>query len=127
LVRCESRSAHQRSGSLRSFSTDAGGEPVRDWLKDLTKGDRKLIGEDIKTVEIGWPIGMPVCRLMGDGLHEVRTRLANNRIARVLFYIDAKRRMVLLHGLIKKTPKTPEADLEIARKNKAKHARCMQI
>jgi phage-related protein len=109
------------------FRTDAGGEPVRDWLKEQTKGDRKLIGEDIKTVEIGWPIGMPVCRLMGDGLHEVRTRLANNRIARVLFYIDAKRRMVLLHGFIKKTPKTPEADLEIARKNKAKHARGMQI
>jgi phage-related protein len=107
------------------FRTDAGGEPVRDWLKgkDLSKTDRKRIGEDIKTVEHGWPLGMPVCRPMGKGLYEVRTNLSNNRIARVLFYVDVKRRMVLLHGFIKKSQTTPEGDLEIARRNKDKHER----
>jgi len=82
------------------FRTEADGEPVRNWLKGnkLSKEDRRLIGEDIKTVEKGWPIGMPACRPMGDGLHEVRTDLPRNRIARVLFYVDAKERMVLLHG-----------------------------
>jgi phage-related protein len=104
------------------FRTDAGGEPVREWLRSLTPiEDRKQIGVDIKTVEFGWPIGMPVCRPLGDGLCEVRSSLSQNRIARVLFYIDAKGRMVLLHGFIKKTQKTPSADLELARKNRALH------
>src|SRR5208283_1773289 len=88
------------------FRTEASGEPVRDWLKSLpSPEDRKLIGEDIKTVEFGWPVGMPVCRSLGGGICEIRTHLTQDRIARVLFYIDAKRRMVLLHGFIKKTQK----------------------
>src|SRR5580692_4098115 len=104
------------------FRTDAGGEPVREWLRSLSPiEDRKQIGVDIKTVEFGWPIGMPVCRPLGDGLYEVRSSLTQNRIARVLFYIDARGRMVLLHGFIKKTQKTPSADLELARKNRALH------
>jgi phage-related protein len=106
------------------FRTDAGGEPVRDWLKSLPSSeDRKRIGEDIKTVEFGWPIGMPVCRPLGNGIYEARTSLGQNRIARVLFYIDKKSRMVLLHGFIKKTQKTPDEDLELARSNKSKHQR----
>ena len=106
------------------FRTEAGREPVRDWLKNLPlPEDRKRIGEDIKTVEFGWPIGMPVCRALGRGLYEVRSNLAGNRIARVLFYIDKRGRMVLLHGFIKKTQKTPDEDLELARRNKSKHER----
>ena len=104
------------------FRTEAGREPVRDWLKSLPlPEDRKRIGEDIKTVEFGWPVGMPVCRALGRGLYEVRSNLAGNRIARVLFYIDKRGRMVLLHGFIKKTQKTPDEDLELARRNKSKH------
>jgi phage-related protein len=99
-----------------------GGEPVREWLRSLPyAGDRKRIGEDIKTVEFGWPIGMPVCCSLGEGIHEVRTRLIQNRIARVLFYVDKVGRMVLLHGFIKKTRKTPAEDLALARRNKRKH------
>jgi phage-related protein len=80
---------------------------VREWLKGLSPDDRKRIGEDTKTVEFGWPVGMPVCRPLGGGIYEVRSGLAQNRIARVLFYIDRKTGMVLLHGFIKKTQKTP--------------------
>jgi phage-related protein len=106
------------------FRTDAGGEPVRDWLKSLPlSDDRKRIGEDIKTVEFGWPVGMPACKPLGNGINEVRTSLAQNRIARVLFYIDKKGRIVLLHGFIKKTQKTPDEDLELARSNKSRHQR----
>jgi phage-related protein len=103
------------------YRQESGAEPVREWLKDLSKEEKKLIGEDIKTCELGWPIGMPVSRNMGDGLHEVRTNLPNNRMSRILFYIDKKSRMILLHGFIKKTPKTPEDDLKLARQRKAKH------
>ena len=95
---------------------------MRDWLKGLPLDeDRKRIGEDIKTVEFGWPIGMPACRSLGVGVYEVRTHLAQNRIARILFYIDKKSRMVLLHGFIKKTPKTPIEDLNLAKRNKEQH------
>ena len=109
------------------FRTEAGGEPVREWLKNLPSSqDRKRIGDDIKTAEFGWPIGMPVCRPLGEGIYEVRTSLAQNRIARVLFYIDKKSHMVLLHGFIKKTRKTPDEDLDLARRNKNKHQRGLQ-
>jgi phage-related protein len=105
------------------YRTESGGEPVREWLKTLRKEERRRIGHDIMTVEFGWPIGMPVSRPLGQGMHEVRTDLHGNRIARVLFYIDRKNRMVLLHGFIKKTAKTPDDDLKLARSNKAKHQR----
>ena len=96
---------------------------MREWLKSLPAVERRLIGADVKTVEFGWPIGMPVCRSLGKGLYEVRTNLPGNRIARVLFYIDKRSRMVLLHGFIKKTRRTPDEDLELARSNKSKHER----
>jgi phage-related protein len=105
------------------YRTQAGNEPVRDWLKSMDREDRRRIGEDVKLVEYGWPIGMPTCRAMGEGLHEVRTDLASNRVARVLFYIDKQQRMVLLHGFIKKSRTTPAEDLELARANKRKHER----
>ncbi len=105
------------------YRTEAGNEPVRNWLKELDHDDRRLIGEDIKLVEFGWPIGMPTCRPMGEGLHEVRTSLSRNRIARVLFYIDKRQRMVLLHAFIKKTQGTPPDDLDLAKANKRKHER----
>jgi phage-related protein len=109
------------------FRTAAVGEPVREWLKGLRPiEDRKQIGVDIKTVEFGWPIGMPVCRSLGEGLYEVRSDLSQNKIGRVLFYIDSESRMVLLHGFIKKSQKAPTADLELARKNKALHEREMK-
>lgn len=95
------------------YRSESGAEPVRDWLRSLGKQDRFRIGTDIKTVEFGWPVGMPTCRPLGHGLYEVRTSLGN-RIARVLFCIGDGR-MILLHGFIKKSRKTPKADLDLAR------------
>jgi phage-related protein len=86
------------------FRTEADGEPVREWLKGLpTAEDRRRIGYDIETVEFGWPLGMPTCRALQDGIYEVRTKLVQNRTARILFYVDKLGRMVLLRGFIKKT------------------------
>ena len=99
------------------FQLSSGREPVREWLKSLREEDRKVIGEDIKDVEFSWPIGMPLCRSLGRGLWEVRSDLSGGRIARVVFCI-ASSQMVLLHGFIKKTQKTPQADLELALKRK---------
>jgi phage-related protein len=97
------------------YESPSGRLPVREWLLSLDKADRQVIGEDIATVEFGWPIGMPVCRPLGQQLWEVRSSLSGNRIARVIFSI-AGSRMLLLHGFVKKTAKTPPADLVLARR-----------
>jgi phage-related protein len=94
------------------YRTDRGNEPVREWLKGLSAPDKRIIGEDIKIVQYGWPIGMPVVRKVSRDLWEVRTRL-NSRVARVLFTLD-ENNIVLLHGYIKKTNAIPKDDLELA-------------
>ena len=95
------------------FRTDLGNEPVRQWLRGLPRREKKLIGEDLKTVQLGWPVGMPLVRKLGADLWEVRSKL-DNRIARVLFTVrDGS--MVLLHGFIKKSEKTPLNDLRLAK------------
>lgn len=96
------------------YRSPRGAEPVRSWLTELPAEDRRALGRDLRLVEIGWPIGMPLCRPLGDGLWEVRSGLASDRIARVLF-CATQGHMVLLHGFIKKTQKTPQADLDLAR------------
>jgi phage-related protein len=94
------------------YALPSGREPVREWLKSLSREDRKIVGEDIKDVEFAWPSGMPLCRSLGDGLWEVRSDL-KGRIARVVFCVD-KGRMVLLHGFIKKSQKTSPSDRNLA-------------
>ncbi|NET09513.1 MAG: type II toxin-antitoxin system RelE/ParE family toxin [Symploca sp. SIO2B6] len=101
----------------RFYKTATNNEPVREWLKQLAPQERKIIGADLKTVEYGWPIGMPTCRPMGKGLYEVRSNLPNGKIARILFCLF-QGNMVLLHGFIKKTQKTPQTDLALALKRK---------
>jgi phage-related protein len=91
-----------------------GAEPVREWLRLLAKDDRYDIGTAIKTAEFGWPVGMPVCRPMGNGLWEVRAPLTKGRVARVLFCVH-EGQLILLHGFMKKTQKTSKHDLDLAR------------
>ena len=99
------------------FKTDTGNEPVREWLKELPKEDCKTIGTDILTVQYAWPVGKPLVDNLGDGLWEVRSRL-NNRIARTLFAV-VDEEIVLLHGFIKKTQKTPKHELDLAAKRRS--------
>jgi phage-related protein len=101
---------------VRFFQNEAGTEPVRNWLKKLSPEDRSAIGHTIKDVEFGWPVGMPTVESITGcpGLWEVRVNLKKG-IARVFFTIS-EGYLVLLHGIIKKTQKTPKAALELAKK-----------
>jgi phage-related protein len=99
------------------YALPSGREPVREWIKGLDPADRKIIGEDIKDVEFAWPIGMPLCRSLGDDLWEVRCDLTHGSIARVIFCVH-RGHMILLHGFMKKTQKTPPADRKLALKRK---------
>mgnify|MGYP000937841739 CR=1 FL=1 len=95
------------------YQSPSGKEPVREWLKTLPDNDRKVIGIDIATAEYGWPVGMPLCRSLEEGLWEIRSSLPSHKIARVLFCVTQDR-MVLLHGFIKKMQKTPKKELALA-------------
>ena len=97
---------------------DNGAEPALDWIKSLDREDRRAVGADLRTLQYGWPVGMPLCRPMGNGLHEIRSNLPGGTTARLLFcHHDGQ--LVILHGFIKKTGKTPKADLDRALKRKA--------
>jgi phage-related protein len=104
--------------SVKFFRTEGGNEPVREFLRELSREDRKIIGTDIKEVQFGWPLGMPLVRKMEKDLWEVRSHL-EGRIARVLFTV-IEGHMVLLHAFIKKAQKTPRSELDTARSRKAK-------
>jgi phage-related protein len=97
------------------YRTEAGGEPVREWLKGLAVAERQAIGRDLLRAQWRWPVGMPLCRPLGGGLWEVRTALPTKRTARLLlgFY---RGHLVALHGFIKKTRTMPDEDLALARK-----------
>jgi phage-related protein len=99
------------------YRTEAGNEPVREWLKSLRREDCRTIGEDIKTVQFGWPLGMPLIKKVEKGLWEVRSDI-NQGIARVLFSVEGDI-MVLLHGFVKKSQKTPLHELNTARRRMA--------
>lgn len=94
------------------YRTETGNEPVREWLKELSKEDKRKIGEDIKTAQLGWPLGMPLIRKIQKYVWEVRTTL-DSGIARVFFTVDGEH-MILLHGFIKKSQKTPQHELKTA-------------
>ncbi len=97
---------------VRFYQEKSGNEPVRDWLHELSAKDRKIIGRDIRIVQLDWPVDGTLVKSLGKGLWEIRSRL-DNRIARILFiFIDGT--IILLHGFIKKTQKTPRAEIDLA-------------
>ena len=102
--------------SVEFYRERNGTEPVRKWLQSLHKDFKLIIGEDISKVQFRWPLGMPLVRNLGSGLHELRSTIPNG-IARI-FFIVINKKMVLLHGFIKKTQKLPEQDLDLAKKRK---------
>ncbi|NJK51973.1 MAG: type II toxin-antitoxin system RelE/ParE family toxin [Leptolyngbyaceae cyanobacterium SU_3_3] len=104
------------------FCSEGGAEPVKDWLKTLDREDCRIIGSDIKDVEFSFPIGLPLCRSLSGykNLWEVRSKITGDRIARVIFYIS-NGEMILLHGFIKKSQKTPKREIDLAVKRQKEH------
>lgn len=99
---------------LAFWRSATGREPVREWLKELSREDKRTIGRDIAKVQFGWPVGLPLCRPLSGGLWELRSSLATRREARVFFgFYD--RTLIALHAIIKKTRKAPAEDLTLAR------------
>lgn len=95
------------------FKTDNGNEPVREWLLAMSDDDCRSVGQDLMRVQFRWPVGMPLCRNLGDGIWEVRSNLSDGKIGRVLFCAKGDA-LIALHGFIKKTRRTPKRELEVA-------------
>ena len=100
--------------SVVFYQLDSGKEPVRDWLRSLNGRAKRTIGEDIKTLQLGWPLGMPLARKIDPGLWELRTDVIDGTVR--IFFTIMDRQIVLLHGFLKKSQKTPSAQLGLARK-----------
>jgi phage-related protein len=100
---------------LSFWRSAAGREPVREWLRELEKPDRAVIGGDLRTLQFGWPIGMPLVRKLVDRIWELRSTLPSGREARLLFTANGHR-IVVLSGFIKKSQKTPAGEIELARR-----------
>lgn len=94
------------------YLTNGGREPVREWLMSLRFDERKQIGTDIAYVQFKWPIGKPRVDHLRGHIWEIRTRLPN-RMARVLFSVRGDE-LILLHGFIKQTQKTPNEEIALA-------------
>ena len=100
---------------VRFYRSATGREPVLEWLRSLEQADKRAIGLDLMRAQFGWPIGMPLVRSLKDGLWEVRSSLPSQKIARLILCFHQKT-LVVLHGFIKKTQKTPPEDLELAKR-----------
>ena len=100
---------------LRFWRSANGRESVRDWLNELRRDEQRIVGRDIGKAQFGWPIGLPVCHPLGEGLWEVRSSLTGKREARVLFCFH-EGTLIALHAFFKKTPRTPSEELALARR-----------
>jgi phage-related protein len=101
------------------YATASGNQVVKDWLKSFNKEDRNILGEDLLTVQLGFPLGLPLCRALGSGLWEVRSTLTSKVEARMIFYFDSQAQaLVVLHGFIKKSAKTPKTEIDLALRRK---------
>ena len=99
--------------TISFYQAPGGAEPVVAWLRALDRNSRKSIGSDLKTVEFGWPVGMPLVRKLGAGLWELRSHVPGG-ITRIFFTVVGVL-MVLLHAITKKSDKIPKSDLAIAK------------
>ena len=98
---------------LQFWQSGAGNQPTRDWFKGLPDADRAVLGGDLRRIQFGWPIGMPLVKSLGSGLWEMRSSLPSKREARVIFAVSNSQ-IAVLNGFIKKTQKTPLEELRLA-------------
>jgi len=88
-------------------------EAVRQWVDDLPVGLRAYYARIAeRMMKYGPYLGMPYVRSLGKGLYEIRA-IGKEGIARVFFGAESKQ-IVILHGFVKKTDKTPKREMDIA-------------
>lgn len=101
------------------YKTPAGNEVVLDFIRQQPVNDRRVIGEDLRMVEIGYPVGLPLCKHLRGDLWEVRSSLPSKREARLIYFFDGKRQMIVIaNGFIKTSRTTPKREIETAERRR---------
>jgi phage-related protein len=103
------------------FETESGNQPVRDFILERSREDRKEIGSDIFAVQKGFPLGLPLVENINTDLWEIRSHIPDG-ICRIIFTVY-RETMVLLHGFVKKTQKIPPKELKTAKRRLAEFRR----
>ncbi len=105
------------------YDTSEGLCPVQEFLDSL---EPKIKAKTLRTIDLletnGPKLREPYSGSMGDGIFELRTKQGSN-ITRVLYFFFVGQKAILTNGLVKKTQKTPKADLDLARKYKSDYER----
>ena len=94
------------------FQTEQGNQPCRDFILGLSRDDKREVGTKIFEVQKGFTLGLPLVRKMENDLWEIRVNLTDG-ICRIFFTV-AENMMILLHGFVKKSQKTPQNELATA-------------
>jgi phage-related protein len=103
------------------YDKSDGTEPAKEFLDEL---DAKMFTKLIRAIDIlkagGTAVREPYSKYLEDGIFEVRAQ-AGSDISRVLYFFYTGRRLVLTHGFIKKTQKTPPSEIERAKKYRTEY------
>ena len=98
------------------YETEEGRIPTQEFLDSLEpKMNAKMVGLMEILEEKGFSLREPYTAPLEDGVFELRAVQGSN-IARALFFFYIEGRIVITHGFIKKTQKTPRPQIELAKK-----------
>lgn len=96
-----------------------GREPAKEFILSL---DKKMRAKMLRTVELlssnGTDLREPCSKPLGGGIFELRAKVGSD-ISRVLYFFFVGRKVILTNGFIKKTTKTPPAEIEKAKRYRA--------
>lgn len=102
---------------VRFWRTANGNDVVADIIRALPIDDRKIVGRDLMRLQIGYPMGPPLCKPIKQPIWELRSSLPSKREMRLLYRFDADaQQIVVVHAFIKTTRTTPKADINLALK-----------
>jgi len=106
---------NQRPWSVEVFRDERGREPVTEFIRTLQPEMRLKVARNLDILTAKGPsLGMPLSRpIPGYQLSELRTQASGN-ISRIFYFAASERRLILVHGFVKKTAKTPQRELRIA-------------
>ncbi len=105
------------------YCLPSGEKPVVEFLDGLDKKMRAKALHSISVLEeFGNQLREPHSKPMGEGLFELRIQFASD-ISRIFYFFVVDNKIILTNGFIKKTMRTPKAQLDLARKYKADYER----
>ena len=106
---------------IEFYDTEEGSCPVQEYLDTL---EPKLLAKTLRTIDLletnGTKLRMPFSEHIKDGIFELRAKVGSD-ITRVLYFFMVGKRVILTNGFVKKTVKTPPAEIARAKRYRAEY------